>query len=147
MRDVSDSRPKVYSGRQDECAQRHERENCCVDRIVLEGMSFSGRHGVRPAERDQPQEFKVTIELEADLSEPGRTDRLEDTVDYTKVRAIAREVIEGEPAKLLESLAARIANRVLALPKVAAVMVRVAKRPASMAPIDAAAVHIRRTRV
>lgn len=117
-----------------------------MDRIVLEGMSFSGRHGVRPAERDQPQEFKVTVELEADLSEPGRTDRLEDTVDYTKVRAITREVIEGEPAKLLESLAARIANRVLALPKVAAVTVRVAKRPASMVPIDAAAVHIRRTR-
>ena len=118
-----------------------------MDRIVLEGMSFSGRHGVRPAERDQPQEFKVNVELEADLSEPGRTDRLEDTVDYRKVRAIAREVIEGEPAKLLESLAARIADGVLALPKVAAVTVRVAKRPASMAPIDAAAVHIRRTRV
>jgi len=117
-----------------------------VDRIVLEGMSFSGRHGVRPAEREQPQEFKVTIELEANLSEPGRTDRLEDTVDYTKVRAIARQVIEGEPAKLLESLAARIADGVLALPNVAAVTVRVAKRPPSMAPIDAAAVHIRRTR-
>lgn len=117
-----------------------------MDRIVLEGMSFSGRHGVRPAEREHPQEFKVTIELEADLSEPGRTDRLEDTVDYTKVRAIARQAIEGEPAKLLETLATRIADGVLALPKVAVVTVRVAKRPASMMPIDAAAVHIKRTR-
>ena len=117
-----------------------------MDRIVLEGMSFSGRHGVRPAEREHPQEFKVTIELEADLSEPGRTDRLEDTVDYTKVRAIARQAIEGEPAKLLETLATRIADGVLGLPKVAVVTVSVAKRPASMMPIDAAAVHIRRTR-
>ncbi len=109
-------------------------------------MAFSGRHGVRPAEREQPQEFKVTVELEADLHESGRTDQLEDTIDYSQVRAIAREVIEGEPAKLLESLAARIADGVLALPRVSAVSVRVAKRPASMAPIDAAAVHIRRTR-
>ena len=109
-------------------------------------MSFSGRHGVRPAERERPQEFKVSVELEADLSEPGRTDRLEDTVDYTKVRAVVRQVIEGEPAKLLETLAARIANGILALPNVVAVTVRVAKRPPSMAPIDAAAVHIRRTR-
>jgi dihydroneopterin aldolase len=146
MRDVSDSRSKVYSGRQDEWAQPLERENCRVDRIVLEGMSFSGRHGVRPAERERPQEFKVSVELEADLSEPGRTDRLEDTVDYTKVRAVVRQVIEGEPAKLLETLAARIANGILALPNVVAVTVRVAKRPPSMAPIDAAAVHIRRTR-
>jgi len=136
----------VYSGRLDEWALPLERENCRVDRIVLEGMSFSGRHGVRPAEREQTQEFKVTVELEADLAEPGRTDRLEDTVDYTKVRAVARQVIEGEPAKLLETLAARIADGVLALPNVAAVTVRVAKRPPSMAPIDGAAVHIRRTR-
>lgn len=136
----------MYSARLDEWALPLERENCRVDRIVLEGMSFSGRHGVRPAEREQTQEFKVTVELEADLSEPGRTDRLEDTVDYTKVRAVARQVIEGEPAKLLETLAARIADGVLALPNVAAVTVRVAKRPPSMAPIDGAAVHIRRTR-
>src|SRR5229473_4357241 len=122
------------------------RENCWMDRIVLEGMSFSGRHGVRPAERENAQEFKVDIEVEADLSEAGRTDRLEDTIDYTQMRAIARETIEGESVKLLETLAARIADRVLALPKVRGVTVRVAKRPVSMTPIESAAVHINRTR-
>ncbi len=122
------------------------RENWVVDRIVLEGMSFSGRHGVRPAEREHAQEFKVDVELDADLSGAGRTDRLVDTVDYTQVRAIAKETIEGESVKLLETLATRIADRVLLLPRVTAVTVRVAKRPASMAPIEAAAVHINRTR-
>ncbi len=117
-----------------------------MDRIILQGMSFQGRHGVRPAEREHPQEFKVDVEVDRDLAEPGRTDRLEDTVDYTKIRAIAKEVVEGESAKLLETLAARIAAGVLRLPGVAAVSVRVAKRPASMQPIDAAAVHINRTR-
>jgi len=137
--------PKVYSGRPRRVIRRR-RENCGVDRIVLEGMSFSGRHGVRPAERENAQEFKVDIEVEADLSEAGRTDRLEDTVDYSQLRAIARETIEGESVKLLETLAARIASRTLTVPKVKAVTVRVAKRPASMAPIEAAAVHISRTR-
>jgi dihydroneopterin aldolase len=117
-----------------------------VDRIILKGMSFQGRHGVRPAEREHPQEFKVDVEVDCDLNEAGRTDRLEDTVDYTRIRAIAGEVIEGESAKLLETLAARIATGVLSLPRVAAVSVTVAKRPASMLPIDAAAVHINRTR-
>src|SRR4029077_9667697 len=103
-----------------------------MDRIVLEGMSFQGRHGVRPEEREHPQEFKVDIEVDCDLSEPGRTDRLEDTVDYTKVRAIARAVMGGDPATLLETLATRIASGVLGLPRVAAVSVKVAKRPSSM---------------
>jgi 7,8-dihydroneopterin aldolase/epimerase/oxygenase len=117
-----------------------------VDRIELQGMSFHGRHGVSDSERERLQEFKVDIEVECDLSAPGRSDRLEDTVDYTRIRAIARGVIEGEPARLLETLATRIADQVLRLPKVGGVSVRVAKRPASMQPIEAAAVHISRTR-
>lgn len=109
-------------------------------------MSFLGRHGVRPAEREQQQQFMVDVEVEADLAEAGRTDQLADTVDYTRVRAAARSVIEGPPAKLLETLAGRIAELVLQLPRVASVSVRVAKRPASMQPIESAAVHIKRTR-
>lgn len=117
-----------------------------MDRIVLEGLAFSGRHGVRPAEREQAQEFKVDIEVEADLSAAGKTDRLEDTIDYTRLRRVAKDVIEGESVKLLETLAARIADGILALSNVDRVTVRVAKRPVSMAPIEAAAVDISRTR-
>jgi 7,8-dihydroneopterin aldolase/epimerase/oxygenase len=117
-----------------------------MDRILLEGMSFRGRHGVRAAERERPQEFKVDIEVDCDLSESGRTDRVEDTVDYRQVRAIAKEVIEGESHKLLESLAAQMARRVLQLERVGGVTVRIAKKPESMQPIDAAAVRINRTR-
>jgi dihydroneopterin aldolase len=117
-----------------------------MDRVLLEGMTFLGRHGVRAAERERPQEFRVDVEVDCDLSEPGRTDRLEDTVDYTRLRAIAKEVIEGESHNLLESLAARIAERVLQLPKVRAVAVSIAKRPESMLPLNAAAVRINRTR-
>ena len=117
-----------------------------MDRIQLEGMSFQGRHGVREAERANPQEFMVDIEVECDLADAGRSDKLADTVDYTKLRAIAKAVIEGEPAQLIESLASRMADQVLQLPRVEAVGVRIAKRPASMQPIDSAAVRINRTR-
>ena len=109
-------------------------------------MAFHGRHGVRPAEREQAQEFKVDIEVEADLLRPARTDQVADTIDYTKLRRIAKEVIEGPPASLLEALAGRIADQVLQLPGVVSVSVRIAKRPASMQPIEAAAVRINRTR-
>jgi dihydroneopterin aldolase len=117
-----------------------------MDRIELRGMSFEGRHGVRDAERERAQEFRVDVEIDADLEPAGRSDDLADTVDYTKVRAAAREVIEGPSRQLLEALAAEIADRVLALPHVLGVSVRIAKFPASMRPIDSAAVHIKRTR-
>ena len=117
-----------------------------MDEIELEGMVFSGRHGVRPAEREKPQEFKVDVKLDADLAEAGRTDSVTDTVDYRLVYAIAREVIEGESAQLIETLAGKIADRVMGLENVVAVSVRVTKRPESMRPIDGASVKIRRSR-
>lgn len=120
--------------------------NCGMDRILLEGMSFQGRHGVRPAERERPQEFKVDVEVDCDLSEAGKSDRIEDTLDYRQVRAIVKQVMEGESQKLLETLAARIADQVLQLQRVGGVSVRISKRPESMQPIAAAAVRINRTR-
>jgi dihydroneopterin aldolase len=117
-----------------------------MDRIQLQAMSFQGRHGVRPAEREQAQEFVVDVEVECDLSEAGRTDQVADTVDYKQIHSIAKEVVEGESRNLLESIAGAIAAGVVALPRIKAVSVRVAKRPASMQPIGAAAVHIYRTR-
>ena len=118
-----------------------------MDRIELHGMSFQGRHGARPGEWEQAQEFKVDIDIETDTAHAAQTDRLEETIDYARIRVAARDVIEGQSVHLLETLAGRIAGAVLNLPRVAAVEVRVAKRPASMQPIEFAAVRIYRTRV
>lgn len=117
-----------------------------VDRILLQGMVFSGRHGVTDAERARSQRFTVDIEVETSVSRAGRSDRITDTVDYRRLHAIANEVIGGESAHLIEALAERIAARALEVPGVRAVSVRVVKRPVRMRPIDAAAVQIRRTR-
>ena len=88
----------------------------------------------------------MDVKVDADLVAAGQSDSVEDTVDYRLVYAIAKGVVEGESAKLIETLAHRIAERVLELDKVAAVSVRIAKRPQSMRPIDAAAVKIKRKR-
>lgn len=117
-----------------------------MDRIELRGMSFHGRHGARTAEKEQAQQFVVDLEVESDTEKAGQSDQLADTVDYTKLRAIAKEIIEGPSLNLLEALAAKIAQRALQVPGVESVSVRVAKRPVSMQPIDSAAVHIKRTR-
>jgi len=117
-----------------------------VDRILLQGMVFSGRHGVTDAERARSQRFTVDIEVETSVSRAGRSDRISDTVDYRRLYAIAKEVVGGESAHLIEALAERIAARALQVSGVRAVSVRVVKRPVRMRPIDAAAVQIRRTR-
>lgn len=83
------------------------------DRILLEGMVFHGRHGVLPAERELGQPFVVDVELRLDLRPAGLSDDLSKTVDYGEVHRLARQVVEGEPAGLTETVAERIANATL----------------------------------
>src|SRR5439155_22408255 len=63
-----------------------------MDRLLLEGMTFFGRHGVLPAERELGARFRVDVVIEADLAAAGRSDRLEDTVDYVRAYSVVREV-------------------------------------------------------
>lgn len=95
----------------------------------MEGMAFFGRHGVFPAERELGARFSVDVELEGDLHAAGRSDRLEDTINYVKAYGLVKEVVEGDPCHLLEAVAERIADRLLALPRVERARVRVHKRP------------------
>ncbi len=99
-----------------------------MDRILLEGMVIHGRHGTLPAERELGQPFVVDVELHLDLRPAGLSDDLAQTVDYSQVHRQVREIVEGPPASLTETVAERVATAILeSHPPVEAVRVRVAK--------------------
>ena len=103
-----------------------------TDRIALEGMVFYGYHGVSPEERELGQRFVVDLEMERDLRRAGLSDDLEDTTSYSDVYEVVRDVVEGRPRKLLESVAETIAGRVLEEFDVESVRVTVGKPRAPM---------------
>lgn len=109
-----------------------------TDRISLIGLSARGHHGVLPFEREEGQLFTVDVVL--DLGQRGTavaavTDSVTDAVDYSRVANGIVGIIEGEPVNLIESLADRIAERVLSFPRVVAAEVTVHKPEA---PLDVA---------
>jgi 7,8-dihydroneopterin aldolase/epimerase/oxygenase len=105
-----------------------EKNTASEDRILLEGMIFYGRHGTLPAERELGQPFVVDIELRLDLRSAGLSDDLARTVDYSEVHRRAKEIVEGPPVNLTETVAERTAGAVLEnYPEVEAVRVKVAK--------------------
>jgi 7,8-dihydroneopterin aldolase/epimerase/oxygenase len=98
------------------------------DRILLESMVFHGHHGTLPAENELGQPFIVSIELRLDLRPAGTSDDLMKTVDYGEVHGMARDIVQGPPVQLIETLAERIAAGALQdHPAVEAVKVKVAK--------------------
>ncbi|MGI8663120.1 MAG: dihydroneopterin aldolase [Acidimicrobiales bacterium] len=117
------------------------------DRIELRGLRASGRCGVLAEERDRPQPLEVDLDIAADLSKPGRTDELDDTVDYGAICSIVERVITTERFELLEHLAERIAEVVLADDGVTEVGVAVRKlRPPVAQQLATAGVSITRRR-
>jgi dihydroneopterin aldolase / 2-amino-4-hydroxy-6-hydroxymethyldihydropteridine diphosphokinase len=103
-----------------------------TDRIVLQGISARGRHGVLDFEKVDGQDFVVDVTLEVDLRRAGRSDVLAHTVNYAEVAADVVSLITGPSLDLIEALADQIAASALRRPLVQAVEVTVHKPQAPM---------------
>lgn len=117
------------------------------DRLIVRGIEGFGHHGVLDVERADGQPFVVDLDLDVDLSVPGRTDRLADTVDYGDLAVRVRDAIESDPVDLIETLAERIAGICLARPLVSRARVTVHKPKAPVGTtVSDVAVRIDRSR-
>lgn len=84
-----------------------------LDNIRIRGMEFYAYHGVLPEETVIGQRFVVDITLCLSLRRAGETDDLEETVNYASVYDKVKDVMQGEPVKLIETLAERTATVLL----------------------------------
>ncbi|HJF31488.1 MAG TPA: dihydroneopterin aldolase [Sporosarcina psychrophila] len=84
-----------------------------MDYIHLNELEFYGYHGALPEETKLGQRFRVTVSLATDLSEAGKTDDLDKTVNYAEVYSVCRSIVEGSPVKLIEAVAEKIATDIL----------------------------------
>jgi dihydroneopterin aldolase len=81
-----------------------------TDRIELRNIRVVGTHGALPEEQVRAQPFEVDVDVELDLATAGRTDDLDDTLDYGSLVDTVARVVSGEHVTLLERLAERIAE-------------------------------------
>lgn len=98
-----------------------------ADRITLTGLRATGYHGVFDHEKREGQEFIVDIVLSVDHRLAGRTDDLDDTLNYAQVAEVAIARITGPSYDLIEALAEAIAGDCLTLDGVAHAEVTVHK--------------------
>jgi 7,8-dihydroneopterin aldolase/epimerase/oxygenase len=84
------------------------------DLILLHGMSVEALIGVYDWERTAPRPLTLDFELSVDLTAASRSDAVEDTVDYAAVATCVEAVCRREQPQLLEALAGRICQALLA---------------------------------
>jgi dihydroneopterin aldolase len=98
-----------------------------MSQISIVDLEVFYRVGVPDAERAQPQRLLLTVEMETDFSAAAKSDSIADTIDYFAVTQRLLNLGEGREWKLIEKLAADIADAILSEFKPLSVRVEVKK--------------------
>jgi 7,8-dihydroneopterin aldolase/epimerase/oxygenase len=102
-------------------------KNTPSDSIEIRGLRVTAHIGVPAAERDQPQELLVDLQMSPKLNFSQMPDALDATVDYAAVAQRIVAIAADRPRQLIETLADEIAMGVLRDHAVLRVEVRVRK--------------------
>jgi 7,8-dihydroneopterin aldolase/epimerase/oxygenase len=96
--------------------------------LTLEGLRFDARLGILDHEIESPQPIEVDAELNFG-TQPlhPKDDDLTHVLDYRRVRRIIIEECTAQHVNLLESLIGKVSARLMQLPGVIGVRVRIAK--------------------
>lgn len=102
--------------------------------IRLDGLQVFGRHGVLPEETRLGQKFLIDLVVTVDTARATRDDDYQFAVCYASLCDRVIALAAGEPVRLIETLADRIAQDLLAhFPTIARLTVRVNKPGAPIA--------------
>lgn len=128
-----------------EASARFPRPECQLSDVIrLRDLRFFAILGDLPHERVTPQPVEIDVEIVTDVRAAGKSDRLEDALDYRTIhRSVAEAFLDsdGEAPHLVEALCERIAERVLALDGVERARIR-CRKPWALLPGPAAGVEI-----
>ncbi|UJH90204.1 dihydroneopterin aldolase [Antarcticibacterium sp. 1MA-6-2] len=83
-----------------------------MGKIKLRNIKVFSYHGCLDEEGKIGSDYRVDLTVKGDLSHSAKTDSLADTIDYVHLNKIVKEEMAIR-AKLLETVAERILNRVL----------------------------------
>jgi len=98
-----------------------------LDRIFIHDLVVRCIVGIDENEREEKQDVLVHLTLEVDLRRAGRTDALEDTIDYRALKKQILRVAEDSRFHLIEALAQSIAEECLKESRIERVKVIVEK--------------------
>jgi len=85
-----------------------------MSKISIVDLEVFYHVGVPDTERAQPQRLLLTVEMESDFTTAAKSDSIADTINYFAVTQRLLKFGAGREWKLIEKLAADIADTVLA---------------------------------
>lgn len=96
-------------------------------RVFVRGLELLASVGVFEVEKRYEQRVVVSVDLDVTDSYDGISDRLEDVLDYGGIATAVQRTVESRHFHLIETLAERIADAMLADARVQCARVRIEK--------------------
>ena len=84
-----------------------------MDKIIIKSIKFHGNHGVPEAERQVGGHYEIDATLSCSLVDAGKSDTLEDTIDYAGVVDLIVDIGTQKSFHLIEALAETICSEIL----------------------------------
>lgn len=116
-----------------------------MDFIHIHELRLKCIVGVYDYERRETQDVILSISIGLNLCGAGKSDKLEDTVDYKKLQDDIKSLVDHSSFQLIESIAESVADLCLKIEKIEQVKVLVEK-PAALQFSRTVAVEIFRSR-
>ena len=95
--------------------------------IKLKNMQFYGYHGVYEHEKELGAPFEVDIEISKSFDDAVSTDDITRTVNYDAVYKLVQSEVSNFKYNLIETLAGKIAYKIMSCYEIEKVVVRVRK--------------------
>ena len=116
-----------------------------MDKIRILNLKILAKHGAYEFEKDKEGLFELDIEISTDLSMPGSSDDLKDTVNYGEAVSLITETFTEKDYNLVEAVGETICNRLLQQYPIQKVRIKIRKPHAPiMANLDTVEVELTR---
>lgn len=117
-----------------------------MDKIYINNLVVFANHGVYPEEKKLGQKFILSAVLYTDTRAAGRSDNLQETINYGEVSVFIKRFIEENTFDLLEAVVENLAEQMLlSIPNLFKVRLKINKPWAPIGlPLDSVAIEIER---
>lgn len=84
-----------------------------MDKIFLNQLFFYGYHGLFTEEKKLGQRFIIDAVLNVPLKQAGKTDDMNQSIDYGAAYTVIEQIVTGESKNLIEAVAEDVAMTLL----------------------------------
>ena len=117
-----------------------------MDKVFIEDLEVETIIGILGWEREVKQIVRISLEMSFDTSKAGKSDKIDDALDYKKIGKSIVNLVENSSFFLVEKMAEEIALLVLKNKQIKDIKLRVEK-PGALRGSKSVGVEILRSRL